>query len=140
MSHSLPGNPFTDVLKGLCVCGGPKENREIVCGDCWHGTPQEILDGFQVAGDNTRSLEVWRARMLASAAERGRKRAVEQVCEWIKTELFAGMAVTTSKIEQKVWNQAHKRAIDIVTNYQKGEGLFQITGTQHENTEARNQK
>lgn len=64
---------------------------------------------------------------LAPDGLAGSEPSVRQVCEWIKTEICAGMVLTPRTVPDQVWNDAHKRAMGIVSAYAKGEGLFQIT-------------
>ena len=53
--------------------------------------------------------------------------SVQDVCKWVETELCAGMVLVPVTEADKVWNQAHQRAIGILRNYKRGEGLFQMT-------------
>lgn len=63
----------------------------------------------------------------ASQSFAGARGSVPEVCKWIETELCAGMVLLPNSKEDRLWNQAHQRAIGIVANYRRGEGLFQMT-------------
>ncbi|HUT42704.1 MAG TPA: hypothetical protein VMW95_00100 [Desulfobacterales bacterium] len=43
----------------------------------------------------------------------------------IITEIKAGMVIFISCPQDRAWNQASQRAIDIIKKYKKGNGLFQ---------------
>ncbi len=53
--------------------------------------------------------------------------SVQDVCKWVETELCAGMVLMPNNEADRVWNQAHQRAIGILRKYKRGEGLFQMT-------------
>ena len=63
----------------------------------------------------------------STAPSAGATGPVQDVCKWIETELIAGMVLLPKTEADRVWNDAHERAIGILRNYKRGKGLFQIT-------------
>jgi hypothetical protein len=51
---------------------------------------------------------------------------VQILCN-IKTEIGAGMCLLPKEAAQYAWNNACERALEIITNYEKGQDLFQMT-------------
>lgn len=51
---------------------------------------------------------------------------LEQILEWISTEIGAGKSFTSDDAS-RIWNNAHDRCLSIVQNYKDGFGLFQMT-------------
>ena len=45
----------------------------------------------------------------------------------IRTEITAGMVILPLGAEERTWNRAHQRCLNIIELYARGEGLFQMT-------------
>lgn len=64
------------------------------------------------------------------------KEARDVIFRGILTEIGAGMVMFVKSEEDRVWNQACERAKQIVTNYQKGDGIFQLAAIEPEKEKA----
>lgn len=51
---------------------------------------------------------------------------LEKTLEGIKKEIFAGMILMPKGENDKTWNEACKRCINIIDRYKEEKGIFQI--------------